>query len=514
MKKHIPTYVVTGFLSTGKTSYINSLLKNSSQKTLAIQFEQGVQSIAANTPNVQTVSFDIHNPKDFTAITQKIQTLIANNSFEKIFIEFNGMSDFKNLESIIFDSKLSNFLTIKEVVYISTTDFVLNMLKHIGPSQFSQIYNADKAKIWQNEANKTLIPAAKKSLRLINPKIKFSNGFYFKLLSLLNFSSLSLFLIIFTLLVWAKIIPATAHVIKILSIIAGVCLEAFPFLLLGAFFSAILQKYISIQQIENLLKSNPIKASLIAILQGIIVPICDCGIINVFRALIIRKVPLPIAILYLLATPFMNPFVMLSTYYAFSGNIAIVATRIGLALLCAGIVSLTFINYSDNPLLKNSSFTLELENNTLYSRNIDSNSRYYNVINYTQNEFLNMSKYVIIGATISALFQVYLWPILVNYSFVQIPIFAITTGFVFAFILSLCATADAMIASSLINQLSFKGVFSFMLLGPVFDLKNFLLLRKVCTYEFIIRLALTIIITITAVIYLTSLAANFVGVTL
>lgn len=516
MNNLIPTYIVTGFLSSGKTKFINQILNNFTGKTFIIQFESGFSTIITDKQNIEILNINIHEIKDYNALAQEIITTINNNKFKQIIIEFNGMCNFDILENIIYNTKLVNILKIKDNIYITNPNFILNQLNLLGTSQISQIYNADKVNLITTNSTIKDIKEAKKRLKAINLKIKFYNdyGTINKLSSYLNISTISVALIIFILLIWVKIIPTSPQFIKGLSIITGVCLESFPFLLLGAFFSALLQNFTSIQQIERLLKSNPLKAGLIAIFQGIFIPICDCGIINVFRALVNRKVPLPIAILYLLATPFMNPFVALSTYYAFSGNLAIVITRISLALIIAIIVSLSFIGYKKNPLLKTANINIDLENTTIYSRNNNKNSKYINIINHTQAEFLNMSKYVILGATISALFQIYCWPYLINFSFTQISLFAIFIAYIFAFLLSLCATADAMVASSLINQLSYKGIFGFMLLGPVFDLKNFLLLKKLFTKNFIYRFALTTIITITTVIYLASFMTSITGVRL
>ena len=53
------------------------------------------------------------------------------------------------------------------------------------------------------------------------------------------------------------------------------------------------------------------------IFLGLFIPACDCAVIPVSKRLIKKKVPLNVAVSFMLASPIINPVVLLSTYYAF-----------------------------------------------------------------------------------------------------------------------------------------------------------------------------------------------------
>jgi uncharacterized protein len=57
-----------------------------------------------------------------------------------------------------------------------------------------------------------------------------------------------------------------------------------------------------------------------------------------------------------------------------------------------------------------------------------------------------------------------------------------------AFILSVCSTSDAFIAKSFLNQFSISSVMGFMVLGPMLDIKNTLMLLGSFKKRFVIKL--------------------------
>ncbi len=72
--------------------------------------------------------------------------------------------------------------------------------------------------------------------------------------------------------------------------------------------------------------------------------VCPCATAPQFRcseAWFGRASPAA-AVTFLMAAPVINPVVILSTWYAFSGDVRIVLCRVGLGLLCAVLIGLTF----------------------------------------------------------------------------------------------------------------------------------------------------------------------------
>ena len=97
----------------------------------------------------------------------------------------------------------------------------------------------------------------------------------------------------------------------------SVFFDSLPFLLLGSFISAIIEEFIDGESISKLIPSNVFFGSIIGIILGFFLPACDCAVIPISKRLIKKKVPLNVAISFMLSSPIINPVVLLSTYYAF-----------------------------------------------------------------------------------------------------------------------------------------------------------------------------------------------------
>ncbi|MEC0241749.1 permease [Paenibacillus dokdonensis] len=73
---------------------------------------------------------------------------------------------------------------------------------------------------------------------------------------------------------------------QIKTLFIGIFLEAFPFLLLGVLLSSLLQIFIKDEWIRRLNLKNPVLGVLMGSTLGLILPICECGMIPVVRRLI------------------------------------------------------------------------------------------------------------------------------------------------------------------------------------------------------------------------------------
>jgi uncharacterized membrane protein YraQ (UPF0718 family) len=60
----------------------------------------------------------------------------------------------------------------------------------------------------------------------------------------------------------------------------------------------------------------------------------------------------------------------------------------------------------------------------------------------------------------------------------------------FAYLLSLCSTSDAFVASSFATTFSTGSLLAFLVFGPMFDVKSTLMLLSVFKTRFVIALAL------------------------
>ncbi|MBE0600677.1 MAG: permease, partial [Firmicutes bacterium] len=100
-------------------------------------------------------------------------------------------------------------------------------------------------------------------------------------------------------------------------ILWSILLEAFPFVLLGIVVSSVIQVFVTEDMILKIMPRNRFLRLLFASLVGLIFPVCECAIIPITSGLIKKGMPVGPAITFMLATPIINPIVLLSTYNAF-----------------------------------------------------------------------------------------------------------------------------------------------------------------------------------------------------
>jgi uncharacterized protein len=249
------------------------------------------------------------------------------------------------------------------------------------------------------------------------------------------------------------------------NIFTSIVLEAIPFIILGSFISAIIQIFISEEFIAKLIPRMNVLGYLGAALIGLIFPVCECAIIPITRSLIKKGIPVGIGVTFMLSVPIINPVVIMSTYYAFYDNQAMVLIRITggfvAAILIGMLVSLLKEN-EEGRVLNN----IENENYCNCGCNNLSKKEYKikAIFEHTSREFLDIMGYLIFGAFISSGFQVLQSQGEFNYIFNN-KILSIIFMMFLGFVLSLCSEADAFVGRSFLENYSFSGVAAFLLFG-------------------------------------------------
>ncbi len=296
------------------------------------------------------------------------------------------------------------------------------------------------------------------------------------------------------------------------TIFISIVLEAMPFIMLGAFISALIQVFVSEKFIEKIIPKNKILGFLGAALMGIIFPVCECAIVPITRRLMKKGVPVGVAITFMLAVPIVNPIVLMSTYYAFYNMSSMVLIRGGFGLLVAIIIGVLMdFSEKENSLpIKQNSYELDYKcycgcnEGSGFSSN---HSKLRSMLEHTSKELLNISKYLIFGAVISAIFQV-----AVSKQFTAVigkhQYYSILAMMALAFILSICSEADAFIARSFLGQFTTGSVAIFLILGPMLDIKNTLMLSG----NFKLRLVIKLIVYITVITFCIGYLINFLEI--
>jgi uncharacterized membrane protein YraQ (UPF0718 family) len=336
-----------------------------------------------------------------------------------------------------------------------------------------------------------------------------------------------------------------------------------PFIALGAVISGALEELLPQGTITRLLPRRRTVAVAVSALLGLIFPMCECGIVPVMRRLLRKGLPLSCAIAYMLAAPVINPVVMASTWAAFSGDrsgldgltsLQMVSLRVGLAFLTAFTVAhvvhwadrrygldalllpIRGVNlnrnsreYGNNPahdppgtigqeviespsahtatkqLGEHHSHAHPHEHGTMPRTTLTWRVwfRLVNIAEIAIHDFLEITCFLILGATLAAVVQsadlLSYAPMLKNS-----PALAVPAMMLLAVLLCLCSEADAFVAANLI-AIPLGGKLAFLVLGPMLDLKLYLMYTRV----FRPRLIWTIIGSVVLTVGLLTLAAHY-----
>ena len=271
----------------------------------------------------------------------------------------------------------------------------------------------------------------------------------------------------------------------------SILLEGAPFLLAGALLSGILEEYLPQSLMTRMLPANPRLAIVASAFVGLVVPVCECGIVPVVRRLLRKGLPVSCGITYMLAAPIVNPLVILSTLAAFRGQGAMEMTCLRFALgvtvaIAAGMLCTRFATFS----ILRPGVLAPGEGNHHHHHEGEPgiSGRLANVAATATRDFLDVSVFFVLGAAAAALFgtavnQEIILPLSTN-----LPL-SIASLMVLASILSVCSTTDAFIAATL-TAFPMAAKLAFLVFGPMLDFKLLFLYGAAFSKRFILMLAL------------------------
>lgn len=292
--------------------------------------------------------------------------------------------------------------------------------------------------------------------------------------------------------------------------------EALPFVIIGALISGILEELLPQQLFARMIPKNRSLAIGGSALLGLIFPMCECGIVPVMRRLLGKGLPLGCAVAYMLAAPVVNPVVIASTWAAFSGDrsaidgltsVQMVIMRCGLAFITAfivgsvvnrmaakGVSDLIKVPIKITPL----TMTDEVQVKRPWGQ------RLANIAQVALHDFIDITCFLILGAILAATLQTYEIVSKVSFLFGN-PWSAALIMMVIAVLLCLCSEADAFVAANMI-KVPLSGKLSFLVLGPMFDLKLLFMYTRV----FKPKLIITIVVLLWIIVFCLSMAAYYV----
>ncbi|OAS15341.1 permease [Paenibacillus oryzisoli] len=315
-------------------------------------------------------------------------------------------------------------------------------------------------------------------------------------------------------------------------------LDALPFMILGVLLSTIVENFIPEGVIARLTPKHPLGGVLFACVLGIMFPLCECGMIPFVRRLMRKGMPVYIAVIFILVGPILNPIVFASTWMAFRGNPAMAYSRMGLTFIVALVIGFLLTRFlKSNPLRhpiepatanlthghKHAHGSQHIETHDHHHNHdhkldhshdhdhghththdhhghdhhghnhVHGGSRLMTMVSHGSSELFEMSKYLMLGALLTALIQTFV---------AQDSLSAIGQGaFVshvfmmgFAYLLSLCSTTDAFVAVSFAKSFSPGSLLAFLVFGPMIDVKSTLMMLSIFKARFVLTLSIAVAI--------------------
>ena len=521
--------IVTGFLGSGKTTLINNMLKNNELnflKTIIIQNEQGNTDIdrkLLEEKNIRLFNIGKNNQIDVNFLLDKIEHLKP----DKIIIENNALESTENLLKLFddpiirnkcrvncvynnivapkFNSQINGSASIFSEQIKSCNTIIIRRTQEIPFYQIKEMekiiksINKNASIIWLNKSKKgmqepSLSPGGSLDKSKKSKKKR------------INKVGMGLLIIISAYILYSmlRIIGGNWHphidlakIQVLVTVFISILIQAFPFILVGVLVSSIIHVLVPGELITKLFRHKSILGYLVAIFSGILFPVCDCAVVPVAQRLVRKGVPVSVAVTFMLSAPIVNPIVIASTFYAFPGQPTVAVFRVLFGIIVAlgvGIfLSMSFIK-KDQILLE------EHEDHDCdcgFCEDEDTpdglKGKIEEIFKHAGSEFFNVGKYIVIGALLSSALQ----------TFVPKAIFTnIAGGFMIsllimmllAFILSVCSTSDAFIARTFVRQFTLGSVMGFMVLGPMIDIKNVLMLLGNFKKKFVAMLVILIFV--------------------
>jgi uncharacterized membrane protein YraQ (UPF0718 family) len=293
------------------------------------------------------------------------------------------------------------------------------------------------------------------------------------------------------------------------TIFLGIFIEAAPFLLMGSLASGLIEVFVSRETILRLAPRRALPAALVGAGLGFAFPVCECGVVPVTRRLQQKGLPLSTGVAFLLAAPVVNPVVIASTYAAFGAG-PILYGRVGFTFAIAAVVGLLFhLARPEDVLLPDGPEGTEHAAPGHDHHDHDHGEgrppagfrqRLVQAGATAGDDFLDMARYLVFGSLMAAAMQTVV-PQSALLALGRGPVSSVLTLMALAFVLSICSTVDAFVALAFANTFTSGAILSFLVFGPMVDIKSSLMFlgvfrRRAVLYLILLPLMLTMLIAI------------------
>lgn len=264
------------------------------------------------------------------------------------------------------------------------------------------------------------------------------------------------------------------------AIFLSIIIEALPFVLIGSIISGIIEVYVTPDRVYRFLPKNKWLRIFFGTFIGFVFPSCECGIVPIINRFLEKKVPSYTAVPFLVTAPVINPIVLFATYSAFGNSFRMALLRALGSILVALVLGIFWGFFADANIQKDKRKPVHEHDFS----HLSGGQKFFQVFVQAIDEFFDTGRYLVFGCLFASLVQVYV-PTRILTSISSTPFVAILLLMLLAFLLSLCSEADAFIGSSLLTSFGLAPVLAFLVIGPMLDIKNLLMMNNYFKARFI-----------------------------
>ena len=279
------------------------------------------------------------------------------------------------------------------------------------------------------------------------------------------------------------------------TIFLGIFIEAVPFLLLGTLASGFVEVFVRPESLARWIPRHPLLAVLAGAGLGIVLPVCECGIVVVVRRLLAKGLPLRVGVAFLLAAPVVNPIVFASTLTAFGAG-KMLAARFSLSFAIAAVIALVFGTARPGEVLRD-----QPAGDDGHGHHHDHHHHHHDhhhhdhhhhqdagverlpgrirsALGAAADDLFDVGRYLVIGSLLAAALQA-LVPREAILEIGNAPVSSVMALSVLAFVISVCSTVDAFVALSFVGTFTPASILAFLVFGPMVDIKSSLMFGSV-----------------------------------
>ncbi|MCF1648057.1 MULTISPECIES: permease [Streptomyces] len=261
-----------------------------------------------------------------------------------------------------------------------------------------------------------------------------------------------------------------------MTVFVAVMVQALPFLVLGVLLSAAIAVFVPPSFFARALPKHPALAVPVAGAAGAVLPGCECASVPVAGALVRRGVTPAAALAFLLSAPAINPIVLTATAVAFPGNPEMVLARFGASLLVACAMGWLWHRLGRTDWLRPPA-----------RASYEGQGKGAAFANSVRHDVTHAGGYLVIGAMAAATLKAVVPADWLGLAAGH-PVLSVLVLAVLAVLLSICSEADAFVAASL-TQFSLTARLTFLVVGPMIDLKLFAMQAGTFGRAFALRFA-------------------------